>query len=189
MSRGNHKSTIFKDEIDRRRFLTYLKTVKDNQDFYLHAFCLMSNHFHMLIETKDTELSKIMQKLLSSYAEDYNYRHELTGHLFEGRYTACLVEDERYFLEVSRYIHLNPVKANLVKDPYDYFYSSFKTYVNENGFDKNDPYRAISNLIDTDRILGMCNSNSQYKYKQFVEDRIDHTDQEILIKKDIKDID
>ena len=76
----------------------------------MHSICLVTNHFHMIIETEKTDLSKIMQKILHPYSMDFNHKYDFTGHLFESRYTSCLIEDERYFLEVSRYIHLNPVK-------------------------------------------------------------------------------
>ncbi len=130
MSRGNRRTAIFKDHTDYLYFLELVSKVKGIYPFKIHSLCLMSNHFHMSLETMDTELWKIMQKILSVYAEEFNYRHGYTGHLFEGRYTACLVEDERYFLEVSRYIHLNPIKAAMVREPLAYDYSSYKFFVN-----------------------------------------------------------
>ena len=88
----------------------------------------MTNHFHMLMETGTTELSKIMQRILHTYAMIFNRKYHYTGHLFEDRYNDVIVKDERYFLEVSRYIHLNPVKAGICKTPQQYEFSSFRDY-------------------------------------------------------------
>ena len=133
MSRGNRRNAIFKDKSDYIAFLEYLQLVKDDLPFKIHSLCLMTNHFHMSIETYDIELWKIMHKLLLMYSANYNIKYKLTGHLFENRYTARLIEDERYFLEVSRYIHLNPVKAQMVKNPMDYEYSSYRLFVDPLG--------------------------------------------------------
>ena len=107
MSRGNRRGAIFKDEGDYYMFMQCLEHVKKQYDFKIHSICLMTNHFHMSIETESVEIWKIMHKLLLSYASNYNIKYNTTGHLFENRYTGQLIEDERYFLEVSRYIHLN----------------------------------------------------------------------------------
>ena len=106
MSRGNRRNAIFRDETDHLDFLEYLKITKKVFPFRIHSLCLMTNHFHMAIETIEVELWKIMHKLLLTYSANYNIKYELTGHLFENRYTAQIIEDERYFLEVSRYIPL-----------------------------------------------------------------------------------
>ena len=101
MSRGNRRNAIFKDRYDYYEFLECLTSVKELFGFKIHSICLMTNHFHMAIETGNKELWKIMHRLLLTYATDYNHKYGLTGHLFENRYTAQLIEDERYFLEVS----------------------------------------------------------------------------------------
>ena len=88
---------------------------KELYDYKIHSICLMTNHFHMLIETQTDELWKIMQRMLHPYSMDFNNKYKFTGHVFENRYTACIIEDESYFLEASRYIHLNPVKAMMVR--------------------------------------------------------------------------
>ena len=129
MSRGNRRNSIFKDKSDYMDFLEYVGLVKETYPFRIHSMCLMTNHFHMAIETAGVELCKIMHKMLLSYAANYNIKYKLTGHLFENRYVAQLIEDERYFLEVSHYIHLNPVKAQMVRDPLDYEYSSYGKFV------------------------------------------------------------
>ena len=115
MSRGNRRLAIFKETSDYHEFLKCLAMTKETCAFTIHALCLMTNHFHMCIETEDVEIWKIMHRLLLTYAANYNIKYKLTGHLFENRYIGQLIEDDRYFLEVSRYIHLNPVKAGMVK--------------------------------------------------------------------------
>ena len=129
MNRGNRRTAIYKDHSDYVHFLEIMRMVKERYPFTVHSICLMTNHFHVSIETGDTELWKLMQKILSVYAEEFNHRHGYNGHLFEGRYTASLIEDERYFLEVSRYIHLNPVKAMMVREPGAYPYSSYNLFL------------------------------------------------------------
>ena len=179
MSRGNRRMEIFKDHMDYLYFLEQIISVKERFPFKIHSVCLMTNHFHMVIETEKVELWKIMQKILSVYAEEYNHRHHYTGHLYEGRYTACLIEDETYFLEASRYIHLNPVKAKMVRGPLDYEYSSYKLFVSD--YDET-PERKISllmeRLVDTNRVLSCFKNNPREQYRMFVEGKISHTEQE-----------
>ena len=185
MSRGNRRAPIFADDSDYLWFLEYILEVRRRHGFKVHSICLMTNHFHMALETEDIELWKIMQKLLSIYAEEYNHRHHYTGHLFEGRYTACLIEDERYFLEVSRYIHLNPVKAQMVRSPLDYEYSSYGFFVDaghdspedmqdirDRGYKRNKARAVIKELVDTDRILDAFRHNKREQYRMFVEGKI-----------------
>lgn len=185
MSRGNRRSEIFLKDNDYELFLMYLKMIRDKLGFKIHSICLMTNHFHILIETETVELSKIMQKLLSMYAEEFNYIHGFTGHLFEGRYTAKLIEDERYFLEVSRYIHLNPVKANMVREPLDYDYSSYGMFVEG----KAGLQGIISEIVTTDRILEYFDQGDWKEYRMFVEGKNSHEEQEMLIQKDMKEDD
>lgn len=185
MSRGNRRSEIFLKDNDYELFLMYLKMIRDKLGFKIHSICLMTNHFHILIETETVELSKIMQNLLSMYAEEFNYNHGFTGHLFEGRYTAKLIEDERYFLEVSRYIHLNPVKANMVREPLDYDYSSYGMFVEG----KAGLQGIISEIVTTDRILEYFDQGDWKEYRMFVEGKNSHEEQELLIQKDMKEND
>ena len=157
-------------------------------DFTIHAICLMTNHFHMSLGTADIPLSKIMQKLLHSYSVDFNRKYNCSGHLFESRYTACLIKNERYFLEVSRYIHLNPVKAMMVEDPGAYEYSSYGLYIHE-AAEYGGISGLLSNLVDTSQLLSCFQDNPKEQYRKFVEDKISHTAHEILIQKDIKEDD
>ena len=190
MSRGNRRAAIFNERSDYVWFLEYLQKIKERYSFKLHCVCLMTNHFHAVIETGNDELWKIMQKILSVYAEEYNHKYHYTGHLFEGRYVAQLIEDERYFLEVSRYIHLNPVKAQMVRSPLDYEYSSYGIFVNDQRYDvcdrknkKSELNSLITELVETDRVLDAFRHNSREQYRMFVEGKISHAEQEMLIQK------
>ena len=129
MGRGNRRGIIFKEEEDYYLFLNMLSIVQDKFPFKLHAYCLMTNHFHLELTTGSDPIWQIMQRLMNNYARTFNAKYGINGHLFDSRYTSCLIENEPYFLEVSRYIHLNPVKAAMVREPLAYKYSSYKNYV------------------------------------------------------------
>lgn len=190
MSRGNRRGTLFREHADYLLFLEYLKILKEKFPFGIHALCLMTNHFHIAIETQETSLSKLMQKLLHLYACEFNNRYHSTGHLFESRFTSCLIEDERYFLEVSRYIHLNPVKAMMVRKPEEYEYGSYSMFLSDTSDkEKSRAYSIISGLVDTSRTLGSFRNNSRDEYRMFVEGKISHAEQELLIQKDMKEDD
>lgn len=128
-SRGNERKNIFKDSRDRKQFLSYLRSAYLRYKAVIHAYCLMSNHYHILIGTPKGNLSKIMHHINGAYTTYFNIRHQRTGHLFQGRYKAILVDADAYAGELSRYIHLNPVKAGLVDIPEKYEWSSYAYYV------------------------------------------------------------
>lgn len=189
MSRGNRKKNIFEDVEDYVRFLDIVQDAQEMYGFTVHAICLMTNHFHIEIETADVALSRIMQRIKSLYAEDFNYRHHYSGHLFEGRYNACLILNDRYFLEVSRYIHLNPVKAGMVREPAAYEYSSYGAYA---PCDEDRPFgkagKMIEDLVDRSRVLHMLADSqveAREQYRLFVEGRASHEEHETLIRKEI----
>lgn len=189
MNRGNRRTPIFADHEDYLAFLKYIQAVQKKFPFKIHSICLMNNHYHMSIETISDDLGKIIQSISGVYAGYYNHRHNLTGHLFQGRYTACLINDERYFLEVSRYIHLNPVKANLVRSPEDYLYSSYRLFDKKpNRFDKTEMTidHIMRTMICTDRILGSF-ENAPDQYTAFVLDKLSHTEEETAIQNDINE--
>lgn len=128
-SRGNRKSTLFYNDKDR---ITYFKILEDTRlkyPFHLHSYCLMTNHIHLLMETINDNPKDIMKMLHANYAIYLNKRYDLEGHVFQGRYRADLIDSLNYFLTVSRYIHLNPVEAQLVTKPEEYPWSSCRTYL------------------------------------------------------------
>ena len=112
-------------------FCRYWRMCGKKRLFTLHAYCLMTNHFHLELTTAKDPIWMIMKPLMNSYAKYFNQKYGFEGHLFDSRYTSGLIEDEIYFLEVSRYIHLNPVKAKMVRESQAYEYSSYQVYIRE----------------------------------------------------------
>ena len=129
ITRGNQRQKIFYDDPDRQKYLSLLCSLKEAYAFRIHAYVLMLNHVHLLLEAGDVPLSRIMQRLGSSYTQYFNRRHKLAGHLFQGRYKAILCDKESYLLELTRYLHLNPVRVKAVKDPGEYLWSSYGAYL------------------------------------------------------------
>jgi len=132
-SRGNERGTIFWVQKDYERFLSYLESATDRYGARIHCFCLMPNHYHLLLETPRGNLHAILHHINTSYTNYVNARTGRVGHLFQGRYRSILVEKDSYALELSRYIHLNPVRANLVRDPLRYPWSSYACYLGREG--------------------------------------------------------
>ena len=130
MERGVRRQEIFQDEFDYQVFTELLKTAAEDNGCMIHAYCFMTNHFHLLVETGDMEIGKFMKQIACKYAMYYNHRYGYKGHVFEGRYKSCLVQTDEYFLQTSRYIHLNPVKAGMVFRPEAYRWSSYRGMVN-----------------------------------------------------------
>ena len=125
-SRGNAGTEIFLDDGDRVRFLEVLGTVVERFGWICHAYCLMTNHYHLLIETPQPNLSRGMQHLNGVYTQWFNRRHSRAGHLVQGRFKSIVVEKESYLLELARYIVLNPVRAKLVRSARDWRWSSYR---------------------------------------------------------------
>ena len=116
MVRGIEKGKIFLSRVDREDLLLRLSMILPKAGARLYAWSLLPNHFHLLMRTGPVGLSSVMRKILTGYATSFNRRHRRSGHLFQNRYKSILVEEEAYLLELVRYIHLNPLRAKLVKD-------------------------------------------------------------------------
>jgi REP element-mobilizing transposase RayT len=125
-ARGNARQAIYADDIDRQAFLEIVGDAILRFNWLCHAYCLMENHYHLLIETPEGNLSRGMRHVNGVYTQRINRRHERVGHLLQGRFKGILVEQETYLLELCRYIVLNPVRIQLVSDPADYRWSSFR---------------------------------------------------------------
>jgi len=125
-SRGNAQSDIYLDNADRESFLITLSEVVSRFGWVCHAYCLMSNHYHLVIETPKANLALGMRQLNGVYTQRFNRAHHRVGHVFQGRYKAILVERDAYLLELSRYVVLNPVRAKMVKDVSQWTWSSYR---------------------------------------------------------------
>lgn len=125
-SRGHERGPIFRDTADRRDFLNLLGSVVSDQAWLLHSYCLMGNHYHLLVETARPTLSRGMHSLNARYSEHFNRRHERAGHVFEGRFKAIVVQKAAHLLELHRYIVLNPVRAGLARRPEEWPWSNYR---------------------------------------------------------------
>lgn len=159
--RGNHQQPIFELETDRARLDSIVADASERDGARIHAFCWMTNHIHALIEVGDAPLGRFMQRVASQYARFLQRRIETTGHLFERRYHAVLVDTERYLLELVRYIHLNPVRGGLARDPADFEWSSHRDYLGLAHRPWVRPQRTLS-------MLGNDLVRSRNAYRQFV---------------------
>jgi putative transposase len=127
--RGNGGQPVFLTDRDRYRFYLLLQEGTYRFSYRVHAFCLMTNHIHIALQAGDIPLSRGLHNLSFRYTRWINWREKRSGHLFQGRYKAVLVDDESYLLELVRYIHLNPVRVGMVNDPEDYLWSSHRAYI------------------------------------------------------------
>jgi putative transposase len=125
-SRGNEKKAVYKEDVDRETFLDTLFQVSKRYNWICHAYCLMNNHYHLIIETPDGNLSAGMRQLNGVYTQTFNKRLKRVGHLFQGRYKAILIQKESHLLEVCRYVVLNPVRAKAVERPELWKWSSYQ---------------------------------------------------------------
>lgn len=169
VARGNRKTDIFKQETDYKLYLDYLKEAIEYYDnkYHIMAYTLMTNHVHIQIETEDMDVSDLVKRVHSRYAWNFNKKYDYIGHLFQDRYKAELIQSDRYVLEASRYIHLNPVRANMVKNPSDYKWSSYNVYLG----------KTKDKLIQCDRILSyFIKDKSVDLYKTYVESEIQGSD-------------
>lgn len=163
-SRGDRREDIYLDDTDRVRFLDLFVEVCERYNWRCHAYCLMTNHYHLVTETPEGNLSAGMRQLNGVYTQRFNRRHDRVGHVFQGRYTAILVEKDNYLFELARYVVLNPVRANMVQRVEEWPWSS---------------YRATAGNVDAppwlevDGLLGRFSGSrreARRRYVQFVHD-------------------
>ncbi len=162
-ARGNGKAIIFIDDDDMYKFLDILEICTKAFNFICHGYCIMGNHYHLLIETPDANLSAGIHRLNSIYAQYFNKQHDRIGHVFQGRFKAILVQRDNYLLELCRYIVLNPVRAGIVNHPAEYKWSSYCHTIGTAG--KNSPFLTASWILaqfDDDLFL------ARSKYTDFV---------------------
>lgn len=165
-ARGDRREDIFEDDQDRQAFLSILEQVINRFNWICHAWCLMDNHYHLLVQTPDGNLSKGMRQLNGVYTQVSNRRHRRVGHLFQGRFKAILVDSDAYLLELTRYVVLNPVRAGMVQKAADWTWSSYRASV---GMEPAAPWLAIDGLLAQ---FANRRSLAQERYAQFVEEGI-----------------
>lgn len=161
IKRGNNRAYIFQNREDKEDFLKCLEAANDEAAFNLLGYVIMDNHYHLIIETKEKPLQKIMQKVNNAYSKSYNKRHHRMDHVFGGRYKALLVNDDRYLLTLLRYIHTNPVRAGIQESIVAYSWSSDCFY-----------RQNIKKLVHIDKILDMFSKNREVainEYQRFME--------------------
>jgi REP element-mobilizing transposase RayT len=152
-ARGNEKKDIFKSRRDREQFLSYLESSVTRYGAVIHAYCLMTNHYHLLVETPHANLPVIMRHINGAYTNYYNTKRKRAGHLFQGRYRAILIEADEYLLELSRYIHLNPVRAGVTAKPEEHPWSSYSDYIGA---------RQAPGWLRMDAVKGHLSDNKEY---------------------------
>jgi REP element-mobilizing transposase RayT len=166
-SRGNLRDKIFFDDKDREKFLEILRRTKERYVYVLHSYALMENHYHLFLETPRANVSQIMQNINTSYTVYINKKHKRFGHLFQGRFKGIIVDKETYLIVLSRYIHLNPVRAGIVKNPEDYKWTSYRKYIGVyNGKD------SIVDAAETLSYFSKTKTAAIKAYREFVEEGI-----------------
>lgn len=166
--RGINRENIFGDDEDRNRFILTMEQCKEKCGYEIYAYCLMSNHVHILLRENNETISQILKRISSSYVHRYNSKYKRCGHLFQERFRSEPVEDDQYFLTVLRYIHQNSLKAGLVKCLEDYKWSSYLEYirkprlvdrelglglVSQDSADRIEAFKRFNNSINTDVCL------------------------------------
>jgi putative transposase len=161
-ARGNEKKDIFRSHADRGKFLSYLASAAQRYNAVIHAYCLMTNHYHLLLETPEGNISDIIQYVNGAYTTYFNVKRKRSGHLFQGRFKSIVVDVDEYALELSRYIHLNPVRVGMVRKPEDHEWSSYRSYAG---------LQASAEWLKTDLVLSYFGGDRPHeKYRNFVED-------------------
>lgn len=164
ITRGNQRQKIFKDATDFQKYLQLLAIYKNRYSYHLYAYVLMSNHLHLLIETGCVPLSKILQGINQTYTMYFNRRYRTVGHLFQGRYKAILCDRDNYLLALLKYVHYNPIRAEIVERLDAYPWSSHHAYTGKNN---------LLDLVDTDQILMMFSESkgsARKRYQTFIDD-------------------
>lgn len=162
-SRGNEKKDIFLKDKDRKKFLSILTNYHDRYRVLVHCYALMKNHYHLVLETPLANLLKVMHGINSAYTGYFNREYRRVGHLFQGRYRAIVVDREAYLLELSRYVHLNPVRAGIVDKPEKYRWSSYLGYIRK---------QEARPWVEYGLVLSECADRperSRREYKRYVE--------------------
>lgn len=161
MLRGNERKNIFLSDEDKLRFMETMYEKKQGASFYLHSFCLMDNHIHLMLSEGLEDISKVMKRITISYVSYFNKKYQRVGHLFQDRFKSEVVEQDSYVLSLARYIHQNPVKAGMVQKAADYRWSSYLSYLNKDDY--------FAKMIDTSTIMNLFSNDELVAMKKFEE--------------------
>lgn len=170
MLQGNNRQDIFLSNRDRRYFLALLKAYKDRHQLKVYAYCLLPNYVHLLLETAKPNLAQVMQGFNTAYTKYFNRKHSTVGHVFQGRYKALLVDKANYLLELTRHIHLAPIREGLKERPWRYPWSSCPAYVES---ENREP------LVDSGPVVRSLAPNrlkQSIRYLQYIKDRVKEAD-------------
>ncbi|MFT8352551.1 transposase [Clostridium saccharoperbutylacetonicum] len=160
IARGNRRNDIFRNEKDYELYLNYLlEAIEYYENKYkVIAYVLMTNHVHIMIETTDKDISDLIKRVHGRYALNFNKKYNYIGHLFQDRYMGKLIKDDNYMLALSRYVHLNPVRAGIVEKPGQYKWSSYNVFIGQKE----------ESIVNADIVLDHFKNDSKL-YKEFVE--------------------
>jgi putative transposase len=167
MCRGNERRNIFCDDQDKMRFIDTLYEKQRENNFKLHVFCLMDNHFHLMVSEGTEEIAKTMKRIMVSYVYYFNHKYQRVGHLLQDRFKSEIVEDDAYTMALTRYIHQNPVKAGMVQTVDKYQWSSYHSYLDAGVFGK---------LVETETVLGLFSKDKETAkqlFKQYMNEYVD----------------
>ena len=165
-ARGNRRQPVFADAEDHLRFLWLLDALGQRRGWLGYAYCLMPNHYHLVLETPEADLSVGMHWLNFRYAQAYNHRHGLDGHLFQDRFYSVQVESDWHLLELSRYLALNPVRARLCRQPGEWIWSSYAAVA---GFARPTRFLALRRVLS---LFGRDPESARARFREFVNDPV-----------------
>ncbi|OGO78085.1 MAG: hypothetical protein A2Y23_15500 [Clostridiales bacterium GWB2_37_7] len=157
IARGNNKELIFIEDKDKGHFISVVKKSCEIMGCKVYGYALMNNHYHILMQTMDKKLQEIMHKVNNTYSKYFNLKYERVGHVFQGRYKSCIIQDETYMFNVLRYIHQNPIEAGLCNKAQDYAWTSDKYYRGK-----------VKGFVDTSLILDMFSNDLQAARKKYI---------------------
>ena len=161
-SRGNGREDIFRDDEDRPNWLKLFGEACERYNWLCYSYCLMTNHYHVVIETKEANLSKGMRHLNGVYTQQFNRRHNRVGHVFQGRYKSILVDKDSYLLELCRYVVLNPIRACMVKNAIEWPWSSHPAIC---GNAKQEQWLAVDQILS---FFSTSRKKARLAYQHFI---------------------
>lgn len=167
IARGNNKEYIFKEDIDKGYFIKQIKETVEGMGYQVFGFALMDSHYHIIIQTLNKKLQEVMHQINNKYSKYFNSKYKRVGHVFQGRYKAILVQDERYLLGLLRYIHQNPVQANICTKVEDYKWSSDIFY-----------RKSIKGFVNIDTVLKMLDKDEKEAVNKYEELMLEKEEQD-----------